>query len=163
MKGINGNIISKSNAKTNRDAAEVPTTPPSEPAAGFWPGRSRSRTRRPRPNPTSIAVSDPISTPPPSSNGTVDAQFGCAAASDCVVKDVRNCCGYYPKCVNSGFKPLPPKCDGGVFGVCGFPVIDACDCQAERCVGLQNSPQTGGLSNLDSSVSFESGGSGEIS
>ncbi len=63
----------------------------------------------------------------------------CDESSQCVVKNVGNCCGYYPACVNKDsvvnpdlVKKLCQK--DGLAGVCGFPDIQACTCQSGKCV-----------------------------
>jgi hypothetical protein len=71
---------------------------------------------------------------------TGDAGVGlytCSASTDCVVRNVGNCCGYYPRCVNANATITPPDCSGGQGSVCGFPVIDSCECRANRCISLQ--------------------------
>lgn len=66
----------------------------------------------------------------------VDAS--CRTDADCTVKDVGNCCGYYPACVNVN-SPTDPagvkaRCASqGMMGVCGFQDIAACSCVAGRC------------------------------
>jgi hypothetical protein len=63
--------------------------------------------------------------------------FACEQASDCVVKDVGNCCGYYPRCANVNATFKRPDCSGGQAGVCGFPVIESCGCESNKCVSRQ--------------------------
>src|SRR3546814_2104116 len=65
-------------------------------------------------------------------------EYGCKADSDCTVKNVGNCCGAMPACVNKD-SPVDPaavqsQCakDGRV-GVCGFREIKSCSCNAGRC------------------------------
>ena len=78
-------------------------------------------------------------------SGTLDAAalsaFSCVLSSDCIVKDVGSCCGYYPRCANLGATFGPPNCNVGQVGVCGFPVIDHCECQRNTCVGVQSAVQ----------------------
>ena len=63
--------------------------------------------------------------------------YSCLADDDCEIKNVGNCCGYYPECVNTGFQPNPDWCDGlGLASVCGFPSINACICEEGRCQGV---------------------------
>ena len=57
----------------------------------------------------------------------VPAHFACAADADCVVRNVGNCCGYYPLCANAA-AVLPHPCPDGGFGVCGFADVDSCAC-----------------------------------
>lgn len=68
----------------------------------------------------------------------VEVDYGCRSDADCAVKNVGNCCGYYPACVNKD-SPTDPegvmaRCDKeGMASVCGFPEIAACTCQRGRC------------------------------
>lgn len=62
----------------------------------------------------------------------------CKVDADCVVKNVGNCCGYYPSCVNVDARTDPAavraQCaKSGMAGVCGFPEISACSCVQGRC------------------------------
>lgn len=62
----------------------------------------------------------------------------CRVDSDCTVKDVGNCCGTFPACVNVD-SPADPRavmaeCQrSGMASVCGFREIQACACVASRC------------------------------
>ena len=63
----------------------------------------------------------------------------CKVDSDCAVKDVGNCCGYYPACVNKDSptfaEEVAATClKNNQVGVCGFPVIKGCQCVEQRCV-----------------------------
>jgi hypothetical protein len=69
--------------------------------------------------------------------------YSCAEESDCVVKDIGNCCGAYPECVNKNSITDPAfvrhacsKEDLG--GVCGFPSIIGCRCSDSKCEGIKN-------------------------
>ncbi len=64
----------------------------------------------------------------------------CRSASDCAIKDVGNCCGYYPLCVNTAYPADPQRirqicAERGLASPCGFPAIAGCDCQQGACVG----------------------------
>ncbi len=77
---------------------------------------------------------------PDSTAGTVD--YSCRTDADCTIKDVGNCCGYYPACVNVDSPTFPEQvkadCDAsGRVGVCGFPSITGCQCVDGRCEGIQ--------------------------
>ena len=62
------------------------------------------------------------------------------SSADCAVKNVGNCCGYYPACVNRN-SPTDPQgvqaqcAKKGMMSVCGFQEIASCTCQAGRCEG----------------------------
>jgi hypothetical protein len=71
-------------------------------------------------------------------NNSID--YSCAADADCAVKDVGNCCGHYPMCVNKGAKTdralVGRLCaESGAAGVCGFPSISGCRCINKKCEG----------------------------
>jgi len=67
--------------------------------------------------------------------------YTCVKNSDCVIKNVYNCCGAYPKCVNknaiinSNF--ASQNCSKeGFDSICGFPSIDSCQCINSKCEGF---------------------------
>ncbi|KAL2755427.1 hypothetical protein ACRALDRAFT_1064451 [Sodiomyces alcalophilus JCM 7366] len=67
----------------------------------------------------------------------VPEHFQCKEDSDCVERNVGNCCGYYPMCANAD-AVLPHPCPNGGAGVCGWPMIDACKCGSKGgCMSLQ--------------------------
>ena len=73
---------------------------------------------------------------PPAPRGQVD--YRCRVDADCVVKDIGNCCGRYPACVNRDSPVFPERVRDEcarkhLSGVCGFPVIEACRCLQGRC------------------------------
>ncbi len=62
----------------------------------------------------------------------------CKTDADCTVKDVGNCCGYYPACVNINAKTDPKAVQAqcaksGMASVCGFPEISDCKCVKGQC------------------------------
>lgn len=62
----------------------------------------------------------------------------CSTDADCAVKDVGNCCGYYPACVNAQADTFPEQvkaaCEAqGLSSICGFQDITACACIEGRC------------------------------
>ena len=69
-----------------------------------------------------------------------EIDYSCRVAADCAIKDVGNCCGRYPACVNRDSPTFPERvkeeCQRkGMAGVCGFPVIHGCACIEGRCEG----------------------------
>ena len=75
--------------------------------------------------------------------GAPELDYGCSVDSDCEVKNVGNCCGYFPACVNKDAQPDPAAvqaaCAGsGMAGVCGFREIAACSCVANACQPAQS-------------------------
>ena len=65
--------------------------------------------------------------------------MSCATDLDCEVKDIGNCCGYLPECVNTNavidLALVEKLCDGRV-SPCGFADITECECKAGRCRGI---------------------------
>jgi hypothetical protein len=80
---------------------------------------------------------------------TVDSS--CKTSADCAVKDVGNCCGAMPACVNKD-SPTDPaavqaQCQAkGMMGVCGFREISACQCDNGQCVEASSSSDLRGPS-----------------
>ena len=81
----------------------------------------------------------PAETPAPAADaapGAVDAS--CRVASDCAVKNVGNCCGHFPACVNRDAAVDPDavraQCErSGMASVCGWKDIQSCDCVQGHC------------------------------
>ena len=96
--------------------------------------------------------------PPPGTDkpalGQIDTR--CRSNADCAVKNVGNCCGAMPACVNRD-SPTDPQavqaqCQAkGMMGLCGFREISACQCDNGQCVEapaanvLRNTPLPTGL------------------
>ena len=62
----------------------------------------------------------------------------CSVAADCEMKNVGNCCGYFPACVSKDAKVDPDavraECERtGMSSVCGFQDIQACACEQGQC------------------------------
>lgn len=81
---------------------------------------------------------------PIESRGGLDASNPsriCKTDSDCAVKNVGNCCGYYPMCVNKDAKTDPAavraQCEkDGMASICGFREISGCQCVDGQCESL---------------------------
>ncbi|HEY5972392.1 MAG TPA: hypothetical protein VIT22_10585 [Pseudoxanthomonas sp.] len=92
------------------------------------------------------ATGDLASTPPPMSTPTpprvkpqpVAIDSSCKTSADCAIKDVGNCCGAMPACVNKD-SPTDPaavkaQCQAkGMMGICGFKEISGCRCVNGSC------------------------------
>jgi hypothetical protein len=66
------------------------------------------------------------------------ADYSCEETSDCEIKNVGNCCGYYPRCVNADApNPEQAVCEPDVGALCGWPEITHCECVDSTCVSLQ--------------------------
>lgn len=103
--------------------------------------------------PAAPPANDPGLAPPSMGTGTGGLRFddavdySCTVDADCAVKNVGNCCGYYPACVNRDSPTFPEqvreRCEAeGMMGVCGFPDITACQCVDNRCeaAGSESQP-----------------------
>lgn len=80
-----------------------------------------------------VPVSSPVA---PAVPGIPDAS--CSVASDCEVKNVGNCCGYFPACVNKDATvdadAVRAQCErSGMASVCGWQEIQSCDCVQNQC------------------------------
>lgn len=74
-----------------------------------------------------------------------EVDLSCRVDADCAVKDVGNCCGYYPACVNRTSPVFPERvrqaCEKtGSAGICGFPDIKACVCESGKCAAQGTAP-----------------------
>lgn len=84
-------------------------------------------------------------TPVQVGGGPLQLDDSCRVDSDCEVKNVGNCCGYFPACVNRDAQPDPQavqaRCaESGMASVCGFREIQACSCVQSRCEAVPQSP-----------------------
>jgi len=112
-------------AATSRTRADsgATATPAAAPAAATPP------VKPPR-------MSDPL--PPEVLPAPVELDRSCRTDADCTVKNVGNCCGYYPSCVNVD-SPTDPEgvqaqcARRGMASVCGHPVLEGCACVRGRC------------------------------
>jgi hypothetical protein len=83
-------------------------------------------------------MSDPLP-PEKVSDATPPAlDRSCRTASDCAVKNVGNCCGMQPACVNVNSPTDPAAVQAqcareGRMSVCGFKPVEACECVAGKC------------------------------
>jgi hypothetical protein len=84
-------------------------------------------------------LSDPL---PPERVQAVQVDRSCRIDADCVVKDVGNCCGAMPACVNRD-SPTDPAgvraaCSAQArASVCGFNEITSCQCVRGTCAAEQ--------------------------
>jgi hypothetical protein len=118
-------------------ACAAPTA--SEPATGNLAGSTPPAPSAP-PAPPAASTPPPMSSPLPPrqvrSEVTVDTS--CKTSADCAVKNVGNCCGAMPACVNKDSPTDPAAVQAacatkGMMGVCGFKEISACQCDNGQC------------------------------
>mmetsp|Transcript_10831 Transcript_10831/g.32065 ORF Transcript_10831/g.32065 Transcript_10831/m.32065 type:complete len:163 (-) Transcript_10831:352-840(-) len=68
--------------------------------------------------------------------------FSCNEHADCAVKNVGNCCGFFPECVSASFCPDLPGVESwcssnGISSICGWSNIHACVCENKKCEAVQ--------------------------
>jgi len=90
----------------------------------------------PAPVPTDLAAA--ITEPDAAKPRLQAVDASCKTDADCTVKNVGNCCGAYPQCVNVDSPTFPDQVKAacaakGQMGVCGFPEIAGCHCVAGTC------------------------------
>jgi hypothetical protein len=85
--------------------------------------------------------------PPVTPADVVD--YSCHTDADCSVKNVGNCCGALPTCVNRDSPVFPDRvraqcAKDHMAGTCGFPVIESCVCSEGHCsnVAQGNTPDS---------------------
>jgi hypothetical protein len=67
-----------------------------------------------------------------------EVDYSCRVDADCAIKDVGNCCGRLPACVNKDSPTFPERvreecAQKHEAGVCGFPDVRGCACVEGRC------------------------------
>jgi hypothetical protein len=88
--------------------------------------------------PASPVMPKPAAASPDDIASAKQVDYGCESDADCAVKNIGNCCGYYPACVNVDSPTFPEqvkqRCEAdGMSSICGFPDISACRCVENRC------------------------------
>jgi hypothetical protein len=97
----------------------------------------------------SSATPDAARRPPEERLTQGGVYYGCRTDADCTVKDVGNCCGYFPACVNTESPTFPEKVKAecgasGMSAVCGFAEIAGCQCLEGRCTDAPAASGAGG-------------------
>ncbi len=134
-----------------QDDQRASAAAPAAPAPGDTPPPVRDTRTTPQPAPPMNDPLPPVRAPeredqlsprtpaPVTPAGTaVKINTSCTRDADCAVKNVGNCCGYYPACVNVNSPTDPAGVQAqcartGEMSVCGFPSISACQCVAGQC------------------------------
>lgn len=94
------------------------------------PSDDAQSTRAPEPSPKERQAE--------SAGTPVKLDFACKTDSDCAVKNVGNCCGAKPACVNAN-SPTDPEgvkaecARKGMMSMCGFKPIEGCQCVQGQC------------------------------
>ena len=78
---------------------------------------------------------------PASGPDAAGVDYSCRTDADCTIKNVGNCCGYYPACVNVDSPTFPEQVQAecaasGLSSICGFPSLTGCQCVDTRCEGV---------------------------
>lgn len=119
-------------------AGPTPAAGDTMPVAGPQPVPPPARGRKPPPQ-----MSDPL--PPEQLRQAVQLDRSCRTDADCTVKNVGNCCGAYPACVNRN-SPTDPaavqaQCQReGRSSVCGFKEVSGCQCVQGQCQDVSDGP-----------------------
>jgi hypothetical protein len=119
-------------------AAPAPAAPAPAPAPAATVEKANPGAPAPAPEPAQRAPAELLL------QGGVD--YACNTPADCAVKNVGNCCGQNPQCVNKDSETFPAQVKAqcardGLSSVCGFQDIASCDCIEGRCTGI---PGAGG-------------------
>jgi hypothetical protein len=135
-------VTARSDATAPAEQSSATTPPPTA-----TPDEAQAdQPKRNRPKPPPLRTGGPL--PPervgdrkPDPNATpVEINDSCRTDADCTVKNVGNCCGYYPACVNVN-SPTDPEgvqrqcAKSGMASVCGWADISSCSCVQGRCQG----------------------------
>jgi hypothetical protein len=70
-------------------------------------------------------------------------RLACTSDAQCVVKNIGNCCGYFPACVHRD-QPVDPlavqrRCaELGMQSICGFAEIAGCACVDSVCKPIES-------------------------
>ncbi|WAT14393.1 hypothetical protein [Xanthomonas fragariae] len=84
------------------------------------------------------APSTEAATQPAATGKPITVTTTCRSDADCTVKNVGNCCGAFPACINVNSatdpKGVMAQCQtSGKMSVCGFRQISACQCVTGQC------------------------------
>lgn len=123
-------------------ACSVPAPSPETPQAATTTPASPA----PQPPKAAPAPAAPTTTAPVEHAGSANPMApdrSCRTDADCAVKDVGNCCGRFPLCVNRDAKVDPAavraQCTkDGMASTCGFQEVGGCKCMQGRCENLPN-------------------------
>lgn len=148
-----------SSAPAGRTVPREPVEPQPQPASGepvdlAAPVRGEPVEPQP-PAPDAALPKQPAPEPQPAQRVPEDlltqdgVHYGCKTDADCEVKNVGNCCGYFPACVNKDSPTFPEKVKAGcaasgMQSICGFQEISSCQCIEGRCAGVAG-PASGAL------------------
>lgn len=134
----------------------APSATPDAPAASETPVAAQAQQpARPAQAATPESTTPPVDAEPapvdapaasPIAGSPLDPGRSCKTDADCAVKDVGNCCGYFPMCLNKDAKTDPAavraQCaKDGMASVCGFKEISGCQCVQGTCQDIADGGQ----------------------
>lgn len=128
----------------------APSATPESPATPEAPVVAEPAPAQPAPPATPEPATPPVADPAPGTGpalGKAEAPARtCKTDADCTVKDVGNCCGYFPMCVNKDAKTDPAavraQCEkDGMASICGFKEISGCQCVQGTCQDIASGEQ----------------------
>lgn len=95
-------------------------------------------TARPLPLLFALALAGCVHAAAPAQSGEGEVDYSCRTDADCAVKNLGNCCGYFPACVNRNSPTFPEQvraqCEReGRMSVCGWREIAGCTCVEGHC------------------------------
>jgi len=107
------------------------------------PAPAAAAQNAPAPAPSDLAAA--ITEPQPAKPRLEAVDASCKTDADCTVKNVGNCCGAYPQCVNVDSPTFPEQVKAacaakGQMGVCGAPSISGCHCVSGTCAAQPGPP-----------------------
>ena len=112
--------------------------PPSDNAMAAAPASDAARPTAPQPTRARAPEPAPKTRGAEPGNAPVKMDFSCRTDADCAVKNVGNCCGAKPACVNAN-SPTDPEgvkaecARKGIMAMCGFKPIEGCQCVQGQC------------------------------
>ncbi len=119
----------------------APTSSQSAPAAQ-QPVAAKPAPAAPATSPVA-QTPDTMETTAPAPKSADSLGRSCNTNSDCAVKDVGNCCGAYPMCVNKDTRTDPAavraQCaKDGMASICGFQEVSGCQCVKGQCENISS-------------------------
>jgi hypothetical protein len=118
----------------------APTSTPDTPSAQPAPAAPAAATR-PEPPVAAPPAATPLTVEAAPRLGTSSPSRSCKTDSDCAVKNVGNCCGAYPSCVNKNARTDPAAVQAqcakdGIASICGFEEVSGCQCAQGQCQNI---------------------------
>jgi hypothetical protein len=91
-------------------------------------------------------VAEPAPGANPIAGNASNPSRACRTDADCAVKNIGNCCGAFPACVNKDAKTDPQGVQAqcakdGMASVCGFKEISGCTCVQGTCQDIASGEQ----------------------